>query len=311
MCGYQSEEYARSLDEAGTPRRLERSGGWVLDRPIAGRPDRDAMGCYPLFACRDWSALAADLDGLGDLVSLVLVTDPFGDFDPSRQGAWFNRGAVPFKAHHVVELGPPVERLASPHHRRNARKALDRMAIERLDDPTRALDDWRRLYAVLVDRHEVRGLAAFSRASFARQLAVPGLVAFRAEAGGSTVGMLLWYVRGDVAYYHLGAYDESGYALNASFALFWRAIGWFAANGDVRWLDLGAGAGLDREGPGGLDRFKAGWSTGTRPAYLCRHVFRADRYDELVRDAGTVGSAYFPAYRAAEFAPSRPKAPAT
>ncbi len=309
MTGYGSEEYAWSLAEFGRPRRLERSGGWILARAIPGRAeDVDAMGCYPLFACPGWSALAADLAEVRDLVSLVLVADPFGPLDPGA----FNRGAVPFKDHHVVELGPAVDRIASAHHRRNARKALDRLTIDRIDDPAGSLDAWHRLYRILVDRHGIRGISAFSRASFARQLAAPGLVAFRADAGGQTVGMLLWFVHGEVAYYHLGAYDEAGYALNASFALFWRAIEWFTARGDVRWLDLGAGAGLGEGGsPGGLDRFKAGWSTGTRPAHLCRHVFRPDRYDALARESGHPGSGYFPAYRAGEFASGRPRASAS
>ena len=36
-------------------------GGSILERPIGALPDRDAMGCYPLFACQDWSRLADDL----------------------------------------------------------------------------------------------------------------------------------------------------------------------------------------------------------------------------------------------------------
>src|SRR4051794_19142938 len=137
MCAYWSGQYASSMEEFGRPRRLERAGGWVLERPIAGFEDRDAVGCYPLFACRRWDRLGDDLAGLGDLVSLVLVADPFGDFDPARLGALFNRGVVPFKRHHVVELGPPVESLASSHHRRNARKALSLVEIEPVDDPSR------------------------------------------------------------------------------------------------------------------------------------------------------------------------------
>jgi hypothetical protein len=40
------------------------------------------MGCYPLFACQEWSQLNADLEGVaGELVSLALVTDPFGEYD--------------------------------------------------------------------------------------------------------------------------------------------------------------------------------------------------------------------------------------
>lgn len=298
MSGYRSDPYASSLAEFGHPRRLERSGGWVLVRPIPGSGDRDAMGCYPLFACRDWFALGDDLAGLGDLVSLVLVADPFGDVSPEWLDGCFNRGAIPFKRHHIVELGPPVEHLASSHHRRNARKALDLLEIERIEDPTRLLDDWLRLYGVLVARHGIRGIAAFSSQSFARQFEVPGLVAFRAEAGGETVGMLLWFIMGDVAYYHLGAYDEAGYTRNASFALFWRAIEWFT--GRVRWLDLGAGAGLG-DGSGGLDRFKQGWATGTRTAYLCRHIFQPDRYEALAVARGTEDALFFPSYRAGEF----------
>jgi len=39
------------------------------------------MGPYPLFCCSDWSELAADLDELCDsVVSVVLVTDPFGEW---------------------------------------------------------------------------------------------------------------------------------------------------------------------------------------------------------------------------------------
>jgi hypothetical protein len=300
MCAYWSGQYASSMEEFGRPRRLERAEGWVLERPIPGFDDRDAMGPYPLFACRHWDRLAGDLAGLGDLVSLVLVADPFGDHDPASLDALFNRGAVPFKRHHVVELGPPVESLASSHHRRNSRKAMPLMEIEPIVDPSRFLDDWVGLYEVLIRRHEIRGVAAFSPRAFARQLAMPGLVAFRAEADGSTIGMLLWVVQGDVAYYHLGAYDEAGYLRNASFALFWRSIEWFT--GRVRWLDLGAGAGLV-EGSAGLDRFKSGWATGTRTAHLCRHVFRPDRYDAIARAGGTAEAAYFPSYRAGEFAP--------
>lgn len=306
MCGYRSGQYAASLEEFGTPRRLPGSGGWVLERPIPGHDDRDATGCYPLFDCRDWGRLAGDLAGLGDLVSLVLVADPFGDHDPATLGACFNRGAVPFKRHHVVELGPPVESLADSHHRRNARKALSMMEVERPEDPSLHLDEWVGLYDVLIRRHDIRGMAAFSPGSFARLFEVPGLVAFRAEAGGATIGMLLWLVRGDVAYYHLGAYDEAGYARGASFALFWRAIQWFT--GRVRWLDLGGGAGLG-DGSGGLDRFKAGWATETRTAYLCRHVFRPDRYEAIAAARCTQLSPFFPAYRAGDFAPDPAPSP--
>ena len=59
MSGYMHLGYAESLVEFGTPRELPRSGGWVLERQIPGFSYRDAMGCYPLFACQDWSQCAA------------------------------------------------------------------------------------------------------------------------------------------------------------------------------------------------------------------------------------------------------------
>ena len=79
--GYGHPSYAASFAEFGTPRRLTRSGGWLLERSIPHAEARDAMGCYPLFVCQDWRGLEADLDEIDDLVSVSLVTDPFGDHD--------------------------------------------------------------------------------------------------------------------------------------------------------------------------------------------------------------------------------------
>jgi len=47
--------------------------------------------------------------------------------------------------------------------------------------------------------------------------------------------------RATVGYYHLAAYNEFDHELKVSFALFWRAIEHFAAQGPRR-LSLGAGA---------------------------------------------------------------------
>jgi lipid II:glycine glycyltransferase (peptidoglycan interpeptide bridge formation enzyme) len=109
--------------------------------------------------------------------------------------------------------------------------------------------------------------------------------------------MTLWYVQGDVAYYHLGAYSDRGYALRASFALFWQALELLQAE-RVRWLDLGAGPGLAADASNGLSRFKRGWATGTQTAYLCGRVFNRARYEQLLRARGRGAADYFPAYRA-------------
>jgi hypothetical protein len=76
--GYTDPRYALSLQEFGEPLELPRCGGWILVRSIPGTPYKDAMSCYPLFACRDWTKLHEDLEQVGeDLVSLTLVNDPF------------------------------------------------------------------------------------------------------------------------------------------------------------------------------------------------------------------------------------------
>jgi len=157
------------------------------------------------------------------------------------------------------------------------------------------------LFAHIEGMEPAQGMAIFSRPSFEQQFKVPGLVAMRAVSGPDTVGMVLWYVQGEVAYYHLGAYSNEGYELGASFALFSRAIDIFAKTG-IRWLDLGASAGLDGSAVDGLSRFKKGWSTGTRTAYLCGRIFDRVRYEELKAARGITQTNYFPAYRQGEFA---------
>ena len=297
--GYADPAYAASLAEFGEPRALPRCGGSVLVRRTPDLADADGIGPYPLFACTDWSGLAADLDDLRDeLVSVSLVADPFGNWILEELEACFPDLLVPFKEHHIVDLSDSAEGGTSSHHRRNARKALRDVDVEIVARTADMLEDWIALYENLVRRHEITGMAAFSPAAFAALFEVGGMVAIRAVADGETVGATLWLVQNDVAYYHLGAYSQRGYELKASFALFATALEHFAQEG-LAWLSLGAGAGLgDGEGDG-LDRFKEGWSTGTRTAHLCGRILSPDRYEELSR--GVADTSYFPAYRAGEF----------
>ena len=163
--GYAHPSYAEALAEFGTPRELPRCGGWILERPVPGSTARDAMGCYPLFACRDWLGLRADLDEIGDdLVSLALVTDPFGDYTPAELNACFDI-VKPFKEHVVVDLTKPRNEVVTKHHRKTAQRALKRLVVEKCRSPQDHLDDWARLYRHLVKTHGVTGIAAFSRES--------------------------------------------------------------------------------------------------------------------------------------------------
>jgi hypothetical protein len=299
--GYAHPAYAAALAEFGRPRELVKSGGWILERPVPGTSVRDAMGCYPLFVCPNWTLLRDDLEAIGeDLVSLIVVTDPFGDYTEEMLQRTFPDLAVPFKEHFIIDLQDNPETFVHSHHRRNARNALREVTVERVAHPSDFLDDWNRLYARLIERHEFKGIARFSAESFAGQFKVPGTELFRAVHGGRSVGMTVWYADREQGYYHLAAYDETGYELRASFALFWRALEYFTAIG-VRRLGLGAGAGIDVDGLDGLTRFKRGWSNATRTTFLCGRIFDPIEYRRLSEGAGDTGRDYFPAYRKGEF----------
>ncbi len=298
VTGYQHTEYALALSEFGIPLELPRSRGKLLRRPIPDSPLSDAIGCYPIFSCLDWSGLQEDLADLQhDLVSVALVADPFGGHTEQLLQFCFPDVMKPFKQHFVIDLTKPVREYVSEHHRRNAKKAAAVLDVERCERPIDFLTDWNRLYSNLIDRHGISGIAEFSKQSFARQFVVPGIETFRAIWNGSTVGMLLWYVQGPVSYYHLGAYSPKGYELKASFALFEKSIEFFTDMG-LQWLNLGAGAGVTANNEDGLTRFKRGWASGTRTAYFCGKVVNGRAYSRLTSACQANSDTYFPAYRA-------------
>lgn len=297
--GYAHPGYAASLAEFGTPVELPRSRGWLLARPIGASGLVDAMGCYPLFDCANWSGLAADLAVCVDkFVSVAIVTDPLGAYSEALLRESFDRVAV-FKQHFVADLTAPVNAVAPYQHRYNARQALRRVTVDAPAEPSTCLDEWCALYEQLAARRGIDGIRRFSRASFAAQFRLPGLAVLRAREGETTVSMHLWLVDGDVARSHLSASSDRGYELRSSYALHWVANEYFS--GKVRWLHLGAGAGLNMDATDGLSSFKRGWATGTRPAYFCGRICDPDRYAGLARAVGSEGTSYFPAYRLGEF----------
>jgi len=91
--GYGSAEYAWSLAHLGDPIWLPNAEGWLLRRRIPGTELWDAIGCYPLFTCRDWECLQFDLSQLTDLVSVTAVCSDrerfgtvIGDVDALARG---------------------------------------------------------------------------------------------------------------------------------------------------------------------------------------------------------------------------------
>lgn len=294
--GYLSRRYAESLKDAGRPRALDGSGGWLLERSVPASSElRDARGPYPLLCCLDWRRLEADLAELGGLVSVVCVPDPLVDHDPAALDRCFPDVLRPFKEHYVVDLSVPARSRTSSHHRRNVRRASGQVEIEVSSDPPAWAPDWVALYGALGRRHGITGPAAFSPAALELQLRVPGTVVLRALLGDQVVGMNVWYVHGELAYYHLGASDDRGYAASASFGLFDRALELLAAQG-VSQVDLGGSAGTGPAASDGLSRFKSGWSTGRRTGLLAGRVVDRRAYERLSRDARPPIT-WFPAYR--------------
>ncbi len=293
--------YAASFAEVGVVRQLNRSGAWLIQRAVAGSPKFDAMGMYPMVLCQDWSGLAADLDEIRDEVVCVgLVADPFGDYDGACLNHCFPDLVLAFKDHFVVDLHRSREEFVSAHHRHKVRKANRAVYVEVCSDPMALAHEWIELYGVLVQRHHMRGPMVFSPRALTSQLTVPGLVMMRAVQRGKTVGAQTWYIVGDVAYGHLAAYNQLGYAASASYALYWLAIEYFGGLG-LHYMDLGASPGVAKTETDGLTIFKRGWATETRKAYFCGRIFDADAYQAICASAGAVQDGYFPAYRRGEF----------
>lgn len=295
--GYTHPAYATSLAEFGVPLGLPRSGGWLLERGIPkGGASRDAIGCYPIFACRDWSPLGEDLDELsGRIVSLFVVPDPFCPLAPTDLERLFPDLARPYKEHHVVEMRKPLE--ITRHHRKCARQARRRVSVEVHSEgaPPGFLEQWLSLHRHLVERHSISGIQAFSDTAFERQLLVPGLVVVRALHAETTVGAQLWFVHGDVAYGHVLALDPNGYQFGAAYAMYQTALEYFTDR--VAWCDLGGVPGVEEGGAKNLESFKRGWSKATRTTFACGRVFDRERYLALVSARGVTRSTFFPRYR--------------
>jgi GNAT acetyltransferase-like protein len=297
--GYLHARYAESLSEFGKPTFLPHSQGWLLERPIPDEPYSDATFCYPLFVCRDWSALPSDIDGLDPhLVSVTIVTDPFAELAPSELRGCFDHFQH-FKDHYIADLTQPDTTRSSRHHRYYARWAQRHgVSVECCDDPPALLEEWLALYEHLAVRHPIDGVRRFSPRAFRDQLSVPGILAFRATLGGETVAIQLWYRHQGRAYSHLQATSPTGYKTRAAYALY--AFGLDRLAADCQVAALGAAAGHPGSGDDGLTAFKRGWATGTLPVYLCGRILDPAAYAHLTQQRPAGALDYFPAYRAGE-----------
>jgi len=120
--------------------------------------------------------LHEDMEHIGsDIVSLVLVPDPFSNVAPSYLEHCFDR-VEPFKTHYVADLRYPLESFIDRGFRRKARKSLSIMNVEVCCQPAKYLDDWVRLYDNLIKKHAIKGISAFSYKCFEIQMNIPGMV---------------------------------------------------------------------------------------------------------------------------------------
>jgi len=297
---YFGSSYASALSEFGRPRELKRSGGWYLERSIRGSSLVDGIGTYPYLVCRDWRELAADLDDRpGDLVTFSAVPDPFGDFRIDDLERAFPDRLHHFKDHFVADLSRPLDDIVSSAHRRRAEKALHAVEVSFHERPSDLLDEWMELFGEAIVRFGIRGIPAFSRASFEQQFRVPGVVMSIARDRGVAVAAHVQFRNGDVVYAHVAAGSEEGRRLGADFALYYSEI--LRYRGEARWLDWGGHAGARSVAEDGLSRFKSGWSSGKRPVYFAGRIVDPRRYEALCETTGTAKGAYFPAYRQGEF----------
>jgi len=293
--GYSNFLYADSLNEFGIPIELNNCVGWLLSRPIANSHLRDCTSCYPMFSCRDWSRLKDDLDNLpSDLVSVVLVSDPFGEYDQDLLLSCFDY-VIPFKKHYSVDLEKPFKNFISKTHLKFALSAQHHMQIELCANPSDFLDDWCRLYGELVLCKNITGISTFSRRAFQIQLAVPGIVLFRASVDNETIALDWWYIQGEVAHGHLVAIGARGYELHASYALKLAVLEYFKDR--LHWLNLGGVPGLCDNSNNGLAAFKKGWSNGVKTTWLCGRIINKQVYNELAIKRNCVDANYFPVYR--------------
>jgi len=300
FAGYLHPSYVKAFSEYGTPRELPACGGWVLERSIPGHEEQDAMGCYPLFVCRDWRNLPQDLEEIGkDLVAIALVTDPFADVDEEFLRQQFNIAKL-FKEHYIADLSRPMEESINRHHRYYARRSLRDTDVEVCLEPIKYITEWMNLYGNLIERHHIRGMRAFSEESFRGQLTTPGMILFVGKRQGEVVGAHFVAMHSDVAYSHLAAFSPDGYQNFSAYGIYWITLEYLAKQG-IRYFDLGAAAGLDAAADDGLDRFKRGWSTATRLVYFCGKIFDRERYAAICQDCKIGETDYFPAYRAGEF----------
>jgi len=282
--GYHHPSYAESFSEVGEVRHLRGSGSWLLTRPIPGSDRRDAFVGHPRLVVRDARALHEELQAiasLADVVTVTALTDPLSTLDEELLRPSFPDLVRVAAQHYVADL---LSFWPARDHRRAARGALRLVDVDVEDAPAELVPTWDGLGGTALPGSEL----GLSDDALARQLALPGCVAFSALAEDGPVAMALVFVSGNDATLHAMTTSAAGEALGARYALV-QTIAEDMAGRGLRRLDLGSA----ESDPAFMD----GWTEAMRPSYRCGRVIDRVAYHELVAAAGTADSAVFPSYR--------------
>ncbi len=298
MSFYNSTEYCGCLVDFGTPLLLHEEVGSLLRRRIPGTSREDLVYPYPMFRISDEDALLESLksDGAGGMVSATIVTDPLTGFIPSAD-RW--DVAIRWKTHLMVDNSLASANLFPEKVCYYSRRASEKFGFEVgfvQEERLALLDDWMRLWSILVERHGLAGLKALSAGYFQGLFALDGVLLAVLRDGEGIHAIHIWIVDGPDAYSHLHASDARAYDCSANYRLYSEELKWLAETGCRRCL-LGSASGSG--GEDGLFRFKKQFSNSTAENHLLGLVIDRAAYAELtgspVHDGG-----YFPAYRRGE-----------
>lgn len=210
---------------------------------------------------------------------------------------------------YVRELPPDRDAIwsgSAPKVRQNARKALRAGITIRIAQDDSLLEDFERIYAGTMERHQSGSWYRFGHDFFAAlHRAYPGrLLYVAAEEDGRPVSMDLVLLGRDTAYYFLGGTDIDAAHTRPNDLVKMTVMEWLAEQGYQRYV-LGGGV----QGGDGLERYKRGFAPAGEQ-YFCTAerildpvgfaVLTAARREEA-RDADLDWnelSDFFPVYRA-------------
>lgn len=293
---YRHPGYAASYNDSAEVLWLEHCDGWLVRRHIDGSSATDLANPYPLFCCKNLSAIDSDLIGLDTTTtaSLVIRTDAFSQKQVSRRLTGFDN-IFRFKTHYIARFDQPWRSFARRNCRRLAARAKLSFDFRRVEKPaTRARVLWE-LNQVILKRRNATQEAQLSQETLATQLTLPGVTLFEAHDERGVQAAACFMEVGEYAYAHLLGSSNQARDRFVVYGLYGHALDYYQQR--VQAIDFGGAVGINSCSQDGLSQFKQGWCNQTGISYLCCKILNRDLYQEICRRRDTEGSAFFPAYR--------------